>query len=130
MASPWAQANNSKTILNRHENIPLDAWTLDAATKHRGRKFCKIGLATQTDRAIDLSCRACGAGAGSWAWIPGWRPHASVFTPNLRKSFVVFLAFLSQEKLIDKQSVNHVQDADSLNGKHLISPQRGYSALQ
>ena len=29
------------------------------------------GLATKRSRAIDLSCRACGAGAGCWAWIPG-----------------------------------------------------------
>ena len=29
-----------------------------------------FGLATNGDRAIDLSCRACGAGAGCWAWIP------------------------------------------------------------
>ena len=31
----------------------------------RGILFSRIGLATKTDRAIDLSCRACGAGA--WA---------------------------------------------------------------
>ena len=30
-----------------------------------------FGLATKQFRAIDLSCRACGAGAGCWAWIPG-----------------------------------------------------------
>ena len=28
-------------------------------------------LSHQKFRAIDLSCRACGAGAGCWAWIPG-----------------------------------------------------------
>ena len=34
----------------------------------------KFALATKCHRAIDLSCRvcgACGAGAGCWAWIPG-----------------------------------------------------------
>ena len=40
-------------------------WTLDAGWTQRGILFSKIGLATKTDRAIDLSCRACGAGA--WA---------------------------------------------------------------
>ena len=47
--------------------------------------FSKIGLATERLRAIDLSCRACGAGAGRWAWIPGGGLRcAPVFTPNLR----------------------------------------------
>ena len=51
----------------------------------RGRQFLQIGLATERLRAIDLSCRACGAGAGRWAWIPGWGLRsAPVFTPNLR----------------------------------------------
>ena len=31
----------------------------------------EFGLAAKNIRAIDLSCRACGAGAGCWAWIPG-----------------------------------------------------------
>ena len=35
--------------------------------RQRGTKFSKIGLATKTDRAIDLSCRACGASAGAGA---------------------------------------------------------------
>ena len=33
----------------------------------------RFGLAAKRFRAIDLSCRACGAcgaGAGRWAWIP------------------------------------------------------------
>ena len=47
--------------------------------------FSKIGLATERLRAIDLSCRACGAGAGRWAWIPGGGLRsAPVFTPNFR----------------------------------------------
>ena len=36
-----------------------------------GGKSADFGLATTEFRAIDLSCRACGAGAGCWAWIPG-----------------------------------------------------------
>ena len=34
-----------------------------------------FALAAKRFRAFDLSCRACGAcgaGAGCWAWIPGW----------------------------------------------------------
>ena len=42
-----------------------DNWTLDAAVATRGKLLSKIGLATERFRAIDLSCRACGAGA--WA---------------------------------------------------------------
>ena len=44
--------------------------------------FSKIGLATERLRAIDLSCRACGAGAGRWAWIVGWGTFG--VHPNLR----------------------------------------------
>ena len=42
-----------------------DYWTLDANRTHRTTKSSKNCLATKRDRAIDLSCRACGAGA--WA---------------------------------------------------------------
>ena len=42
-----------------------------------------FGLATKRFRAVDLSCRACGAGAGCWAWIPGWG-NLRFCTPNLR----------------------------------------------
>ena len=68
MILPWAL---------RIVNIRLDVWqkatrghgsgpwTLDAGGTRRAGKFSKIGLATKRDRAIDLSCRACGAGA--WA---------------------------------------------------------------
>ena len=38
-----------------------------------GGKSAQIALATKEFRAIDLSCRACGAcsaDAGCWAWIP------------------------------------------------------------
>ena len=40
-------------------------WTLDGGVARRVILFSKIGLATERLRAIDLSCRACGAGA--WA---------------------------------------------------------------
>ena len=62
-----------------------DYWTLDAGASQRVILFSKIGLTTERLRAIDLSCRECGAGAGRWAWIPGWGLRsAPVFTPNLR----------------------------------------------
>ena len=51
----------------------------------------QFALATEIDRAIDLSCRACdacGAGAGCWAWIPGGGLHYAPFsTPNLQLNF-------------------------------------------
>ena len=46
-------------------NIDDTCWTLDAAMTWSEGLFSKIGLATERFRAIDLSCRACGAGA--WA---------------------------------------------------------------
>ena len=55
---------------------------------HTAKLFSKIGLPTKPDRAIDLSCRACGAGA--WALgldsRLGHSRFAPVFTPNLRFS--------------------------------------------
>ena len=44
----------------------------------------QIALATERFRAIDLSCRACGAlalGAGRWAWIPGGGLRSAPFPP-------------------------------------------------
>ena len=44
----------------------------------------QIALASDDDRAIDLSCVRC-AGAGRWAWIPGGGLRSAPFcTPNLR----------------------------------------------
>ena len=37
----------------------------------REAKTADFAPAAKRLRAIDLSCRACGAGAGCWAWIPG-----------------------------------------------------------
>ena len=49
----------------------------------------QIALASDEDRAIDLSCRACGAcGAlalGAGLGFPLGTPLRSVFTPNLQK---------------------------------------------
>ena len=43
----------------------------------------KIGLATEMDRAIDLSCRACGAGAWALGLDSRWgSPLRSVFHPQ------------------------------------------------
>jgi len=45
-----------------------------------------FALDTKRFRAIDLSCHArdaCGAGAGCWAWIPGWGATQS-YNPNFR----------------------------------------------
>ena len=39
-----------------------------------GRHFSKITLATNEDRAIDLSCRACGAGAWALGLDSRWGP--------------------------------------------------------
>ena len=48
--------------VTENEVRPSERWTRRAATEHFSSK---IHLATNEDRAIDLSCRACGAGA--WA---------------------------------------------------------------
>ena len=65
ISSIWPQPFNRKTIHNGHSQHRWHQWTLDAEVTHIAILFSKIGLATKTDRAIDLSCRACGAGA--WA---------------------------------------------------------------
>ena len=70
---------------NQHENILEDYGRCTRTAERRGVQNPEIGLATERLRAIDLSWRACGAGAGRWAWIPGWGLRsAPVFTPNLR----------------------------------------------
>ena len=43
------------------------------SAQQQRRKIRRVCLSHRSiSRAIDLSCRACGAGAGCWAWIPGW----------------------------------------------------------
>ena len=56
----------------------VDNWTLDANRTRRAIKFSKNCLATKRDRAIDLSCRACGAGA--WALGLDSRLGAALFS--------------------------------------------------
>ena len=67
----------------------VDYWTLDANRTQRATKFSKNGLATKRDRAIDLSCRACGAGAWALGLDSRLGTPASLpsFTPNLRLTF-------------------------------------------
>ena len=82
---PFEQLLVRKRFIRVAENEvgPIGRWTRYATTENISPK---IGLATNEDRAIDLSCRACGVGAGRWAWIPSWRlRYAPVFTPNLRR---------------------------------------------
>ena len=61
---PWAQLLVRKRFIRVAENEVghIGHWTRRPGTLHFSPK---IGLATSEDRAIDLSCRACGAGA--WA---------------------------------------------------------------
>ena len=60
--------------------------------KKKLRKIRRVRLSHRSiSRAIDLSCRACGAGAGCWAWIPGGGLRsAPVLTPNLRYTVYMF----------------------------------------
>lgn len=62
------------------------ACTLNAAGTHKGRQFSKIGLGAERFPAIDLSCRACSAGARALGLLcPLVRPRfAPVLTPSLR----------------------------------------------
>ena len=51
-----------------------------------------FALAAKRVRAFDLSCRACGAcgaGAGCWAWIPGWETLGFHPQPPIRFSKVI-----------------------------------------
>ena len=57
--------------------------TRDAKPGEQQENPPRFALASKCHRAIDLSCRACGAGAGCWAWIPG-RGNLRFYTPNLR----------------------------------------------
>ena len=61
---PWEQllVRNRFISVAENEVKPIGRWTRAAKTENFSSK---IILATNEDRAIDLSCRACGAGA--WA---------------------------------------------------------------
>ena len=69
--------------VTENEVGPIGRWT-----RGRGREdfSSKIILATKQDRAIDLSCRACGAGAWALGLDSRWgSPLRSVFTPTSDK---------------------------------------------
>ena len=79
---PWAQLllRNRFIWVTENEVGPIGRWTRRAA---RGNFSSKIILATKQDRAIDLSCRACGAGAWALGLDSRWgSPLRSVFHPQ------------------------------------------------
>ena len=66
--------------VTENEVGPIGRWTRAAATEDFSSK---IILATKQDRAIDLSCRACGAGAWALGLDSRWgSPLRSVFHPQ------------------------------------------------
>ena len=78
---PWEQLLVRKRFIRVAENEvgPIGRWTRAAKTKSFSSK---IILATNEDRAIDLSCRACGAGAWALGLDSRWGSSASLrFSP-------------------------------------------------
>ena len=71
----------------------IGRWTRRATTENFSSK---IILATKQDRAIDLSCRACGAGAWALGLDSRWGASAPLLltTPNLRSSFFSSIYFI------------------------------------
>ena len=82
---PSAQLLVRKRFIRVTENevTPIGRWTRRAKTEDFSSK---IILATKQDRAIDLSCRACGAGAWALGLDSRWGASAPLLltTPNLR----------------------------------------------
>ena len=82
---PWAQLLVTKRFMRVTENEvgPIGRWTRRPGTENFSSK---IILATKQDRAIDLSCRACGAGAWALGLDSRWGASAPLLltTPNLR----------------------------------------------
>ena len=76
---PWAQLLLRKRFIGVTETClgQIGRWTRRATSAHFSSK---IILATNEDRAIDLSCRACGAGA--WALGLDSRLGPSAFFPT------------------------------------------------
>ena len=74
---PWQQLLVRKRFIRVAENEvgQIGRWTRRPARQDISPK---IGLATNDDRAIDLSCRACGAGA--WALGLDSRLGAALFS--------------------------------------------------
>ena len=60
----------------------IGRWTRGATTIHFSSK---IILATNEDRAIDLSCRACGAGAWALGLVSRLGPSAFFPTSDLQE---------------------------------------------
>ena len=82
---PSAQLLVTKRFIRVVENEvgPIGRWTRRPGTEDFSSK---IILATKQDRAIDLSCRACGAGAWALGLDSRWGASAPLLltTPNLR----------------------------------------------
>ena len=79
---PWEQLLVRKRFIRVAENEvgPIGRWTRAATTEDISPK---IILATNEDRAIDLSCRACGAGAWALGLDSRWGSALrSVFHPQ------------------------------------------------
>ena len=75
MFSACSRGNPYNSLLKRTKNAPQLAHNSGRKFVTRSRRAAPtpyFRLSHQKIRAIDLSCRACGAGAGCWAWIPGW----------------------------------------------------------
>ena len=80
--SPSPQLLVRKRFIRVAENevTPLGRWTRRPGT---GNFSSKITRPTKQDRAIDLSCRACGAGAWALGLDSRWgSPLRSVFHPQ------------------------------------------------
>ena len=79
---PSAQLLVTKRFMRVVEN---EVGQIGRWTRRPGRLYfySKIILATKQDRAIDLSCRACGAGAWALGLDSRWgSPLRSVFHPQ------------------------------------------------
>ena len=78
----WSSRLWSKTLLFGLKVKLFAYWTLDARVNGVKHKTPEIGLATKRFRAIDLSCRACGAGAWALGLDSRWGSSASLrFSP-------------------------------------------------
>ena len=77
---PWAQLLVTKRYIRVTENEvgQIGRWTRGAGTLNLSPK---VGLATNDDRAIDLSCRACGAGAWALGLDSRWGLRSAPFSP-------------------------------------------------
>ena len=82
----------------------ISFWTLDAEITNNGEHFCEVVLATEQDRAAELSCRACGAGAWALGLDSRWGSSASLrFSPPT-----------SNESFTGNNRSSHTESRDSL----------------